>query len=331
MQTQSLLIAISMMDFLSLGEKLTLLKSLRSIAENGRKSALEELSSCSYDQIARLAMRSPDRRLLKKKFDARLLAREAQASSKAASALGIKTVFYGSKGYPPLLREISDPPFSLFYRGSLAPLFGKCVSVVGTRRLCAQGKSAAHAFALEAASGGYCVVSGLAWGADGFAHRGAVDAFFDGRSALCNTVAVLAGGVDNIFPCAHKKLAASIIQNGGAIVSECPPRVPAEKWRFVQRNRIIAALSPSTVVIQAPPGSGSMITANFALDYNRELFFHGACFCREAMEFSRVVEKRLMAQGGRSACRKLGERPESYVESGAKVVSCFDEFLSFMC
>ena len=255
MQTKTLFIAISAMDFLNLPEKLRLLKFMLSMAEHEPESALSFLEECSYGQIARISLRDPKRRLLEKSWKPGLLVKRAKTAALACQALGIKIELYGGKLYPPLLREICDPPFALYYRGALDVLFGKSVSVVGTRRLSPDGIKASRTFAYQAAQKGFCVVSGLAFGADGSAHQGAVDAFYDKSAQRVQTAAVLAGGVDNIFPPSHKGLAGKIIQNGGVVLSECPPCVPAEKWRFVQRNRIIAALSKATVVIQAPPGS----------------------------------------------------------------------------
>lgn len=326
MQTKTLFIAISAMDFLNLPEKLRLLKFMLSMAEHEPESALSFLEECSYGQIARISLRDPKRRLLEKSWKPGLLVKRAKTAALACQALGIKIELYGGKLYPPLLREICDPPFALYYRGALDVLFGKSVSVVGTRRLSPDGIKASRTFAYQAAQKGFCVVSGLAFGADGSAHQGAVDAFYDKSAQRVQTAAVLAGGVDNIFPPSHKGLAGKIIQNGGVVLSECPPCVPAEKWRFVQRNRIIAALSKATVVIQAPPGSGAMLTADFALGYNRELFFHEACFSQSARELSIAVERRLMAQNGSAAKRKLETSPEKYIDAGAQIIRNFEEF-----
>ena len=326
MQTKTLFIAISAMDFLNLPEKLRLLKFMLSMAEHEPESALSFLEECSYGQIARISLRDPKRRLLEKSWKPGLLVKRAKTAALACQALGIKIELYGGKLYPPLLREICDPPFALYYRGALDVLFGKSVSVVGTRRLSPDGIKASRTFAYQAAQKGFCVVSGLAFGADGSAHQGAVDAFYDKSAQRVQTAAVLAGGVDNIFPPSHKGLAGKIIQNGGVVLSECPPCVPAEKWRFVQRNRIIAALSKATVVIQAPPGSGAMLTADFALGYNRELFFHEACFSQGARELSIAVERRLMAQNGSAAKRKLETSPQKYIEAGAQIIRNFEEF-----
>ncbi|MBO4546065.1 MAG: DNA-processing protein DprA, partial [Treponema sp.] len=158
--------------------------------------------------------------------------------------------------------------------------------------------------------------------------KGAVEAFFDRKTSAINTAAVLASGVDNIFPPSHKKIAGQIIQNGGVVLSEWAPGVPGEKWRFVSRNRIIAGLAPATVVIQAPPGSGALLTADFALGYNREVYFHEACFCKNALVISDLVHKSLQAQEGAAAARKIQTRPEAYIADGARKIRNFQDFLA---
>ena len=333
------------MDFLSLEEKLLLLEKI---------SSLDELSSLTLNEVNAITARSlRANRAGFLGWSASKTARLARAAVQRMKAFGIKAVFWGGAEYPPLLREISDPPFSLFYRGSLLPLRRPCVSVVGTRRVTPDGRRAAHDFAFDAASDGICVVSGLAAGVDGAAHQGAIDALFAEGSAvgdfciksdagsahnadfgnngvamqggLC-TAAVLAGGVDNVFPAFHKKLAASIVRNGGCILSEYPPGVPAEKWRFVRRNRIVAGLSEATVVIQAPPGSGALITADLALGYNRELFFHKACFSKSAETVTAMVHNNLAAMEGSSAHRKIEQRPAAFVSEGAAVLEDYADF-----
>ena len=135
-------------------------------------------------------------------------------------------------------------------------------------------------------------------------------------------------GIDTIVPGANKRLAASILKGGGCIVSEYAPGVPAEKWRFVQRNRIIAALCQGTLVVQAPPNSGALITADFALDYGRELVFHKSCFCPDAKKISLAAEKKLLGAGASPA--KAARTCESYVEDGACVVQNFEEFVKVL-
>lgn len=328
MENLSLLIAVSAIDFLNFSEKKNLFGELTKSGFSDEEPLLF-LEKSSYGQIESLSKRDKKRPLKVKRWDGAQLVRLAKKSALESKALGIKCLSFGQELYPPLLKEICDPPFSLFYRGEIKALFSPCVSVVGTRRLSPEGREASRVFSYQAASAGLCVVSGLAIGADGQAHQGAVDAFFDGKSPSCKTAAVLAGGVDNVFPACHKNLAARIIQNGGVILSECPPGVPGQKWRFVSRNRIIASLSPATLVVQAPPGSGAMLTADFALDYNRDLFFHEACFCKSAKNISSFVFRQLQAKKGAEAEKKLLASPDFYARDGAPVLSSFLEFANF--
>jgi DNA processing protein len=168
--------------------------------------------------------------------------------------------------FPPLLAAIHDPPARLFVRGSasLELLEGPAVAVVGARSCSSYGRSVARSLAREAAAAGLVVVSGMARGVDGEAHRGALDA--GGR-----TVAVLGCGIDRDYPAAHAELARRIAETGGLVVSEYEPGVEPSPWRFPARNRIIAGFCRATVVIEARERSGALITADFALDEGREV------------------------------------------------------------
>lgn len=328
MQNTILTIAVSSIDFLNFSEKLRLFNELKALDRSGTGEALRFFGEASFGQICLLSGRPPERPLRIQRWNGREVVGMSKKGALVSAALGIKFVLYGNALYPPLLKEMADPPFALFYRGDISVLFKKTVSVVGTRRLSPEGRKAARAFSYEAASNGFCVVSGLAAGVDGQAHQGALDAFFDNKSSVCLTAAALAGGVDCVYPSSHKKIAGQIIKNGGCVLSECAPGVPGEKWRFVSRNRIIAGLSPATLVVQAPPGSGALLTADFALGYNREVFFHQACFCQNALALASLVHKNLAAQTGAAARRKIQTRPESYVRDGAKIVAGFSDFLN---
>src|SRR5574344_352311 len=145
---------------------------------------------------------------------------KARTACRLISALGISWTAYDREDYPAMLREMNDPPYMLFYRGSLDALKNKCVSVVGTRRVTMCGRKAAHDFARDAAAGGCTVVSGLAYGVDICAHRGAVEAAEtvlqseNGNTTHGATVAVLPSGIDTITPAAHAKTAVRIIETG---------------------------------------------------------------------------------------------------------------------
>ena len=170
------------------------------------------------------------------------------------------------KGYPTLLAQIPDPPASLWVRGDadVELLASPAVAIVGARACSGYGRSVARMLASKAAAAGVVVVSGLARGVDGEAHRGAL-----GAGGL--TVAVLGCGIDRDYPAAHSELARSIVATGGLIVSEYEPGVEPAPWRFPARNRIIAGLARATVVVEARERSGALITADFALEDGREV------------------------------------------------------------
>lgn len=166
--------------------------------------------------------------------------------------------------YPEYLREIADPPVVLYYRGDLDMIHRVCVSIVGSRKAGAYGQKAAYEVAAEAAKAGITVVSGLAVGVDACAHKGAMD-------AGGNTVAVMPCGLDLCYPKSNAWLYHRICQSNLA-VSEYPPGRKAQKWHFVERNRLVSGLSVATVVAQAGPKSGSIRTAQLAAEQGREVF-----------------------------------------------------------
>jgi DNA processing protein len=166
--------------------------------------------------------------------------------------------------YPPLLAQLHDPPRELHLRGDPRMLAQSSVAVVGARSCSPYGAQVARDLARELAHAGVVVVSGLARGIDGEAHRGALEA---GGA----TVAVLGCGIDRDYPRSHAQLADRIRQSG-AVVSEYPAGVEPAPWRFPARNRIIAGLCLATVVVEARERSGALITADFALELGREVF-----------------------------------------------------------
>lgn len=166
--------------------------------------------------------------------------------------------------FPALLAQLHDPPTELYVRGSRDWLAQPAVAVVGARSCSAYGASVARTLGRELATAGLVVVSGLARGIDGEAHRGALEG-----GGL--TVAVLGCGIDRDYPRAHAGLAERI-RASGAVVSEYPPGTEPAPWRFPARNRIIAGLSLATVVVEARERSGALITADFALELGREVF-----------------------------------------------------------
>ncbi|MFL6227245.1 MAG: DNA-processing protein DprA [Pyrinomonadaceae bacterium] len=190
----------------------------------------------------------------------------AQAELERVRELGADVLVLDDGTYPQLLREISDPPITLYVRGDWAACFdAPCVAVVGSRRCSTYGQNVATMLARDLASRGVCVVSGLARGIDAAAHRGALEA--GGR-----TVAVLGTGVDEVYPRDHEKLADEILSRGGALVSQFPLGTPPIPENFPYRNRIISGLSLGTVLVEAAENSGSLITARLAMEQNREVF-----------------------------------------------------------
>ena len=179
----------------------------------------------------------------------------------------INTISISEPGYPELLKEINDPPHTLFIRGKLPNPNSPTLAVVGTRKFTPYGKLTCEEIVTPLAGQGIIIVSGLAFGIDAIAHQTTLDN--DGI-----TIAVLGGGVDKktIAPSSHLKLAEEIIAKGGAVISEYPPGFAPTLYSFPARNRIVAGLSLGTLVIEAPLTSGALITAKCALDYNREVF-----------------------------------------------------------
>jgi len=191
---------------------------------------------------------------------------DARAYLEALQRQGLRWLGRSERSFPPLLRAISDSPSGLFLRGQ-APrglLAQPAVAIVGARACSGYGSQVARMLGRELAAAGLVVVSGLARGVDGEAHRGALDA---GGA----TVAVLGCGVDRDYPAAHAELAARIGASG-LIVSEYAPGVEPAPWRFPARNRIVAGLAQATVVVEARERSGALITADFALEEGREVF-----------------------------------------------------------
>ena len=216
--------------------------------------------------------------------------------------------------YPVMLTQVYDCPYALFARGNSAILNSPSVAIVGTRKASMSGLKAAFNFSKDLVASGYTVVSGLAMGIDAAAHSGAL-------SSSGKTVAVLACGLDNLYPAVNKKLASSIIQNGGCIVSEYSPGEPPLKWRFPARNRIISGLSEAVVVMESPVKSGALITADFALEQNRDLFFHESAVA--AQERYKVLAK----QKGISEKLQSQRSVQRYIEEGAPCISSVNELI----
>jgi len=168
------------------------------------------------------------------------------------------------KDYPRLLLETPDPPPILFAKGQLSCLQQPSIAIVGSRNPTAQGEKNAHDFAMLLAEFGFTIVSGLAIGIDAAAHRGAL-------ASNGKTIAVVGTGLDIVYPAKHRELAHEIIKQG-LLISEFSLGTPSLPQNFVQRNRVISGLSMGCLVVEASLQSGSLITAKFATEQDRDVF-----------------------------------------------------------
>lgn len=178
---------------------------------------------------------------------------------------GISFLTIGDDAYPKKLKEIGDPPPFLYYKGDLSILDQPCIALVGTRDMSALGKRAAELFTSAAVRAGLVTVSGLALGIDSVVAK-------ETLLAGGKTVAALGHGLGMMYPQSNAKLAAEILKTGGLLLTEFPLDISPDKYTFPARNRIIAGLTLGTIVLEAPKGSGSIITAELALEYNRDVF-----------------------------------------------------------
>lgn len=195
---------------------------------------------------------------------------------------GVQALTWDDERYPACLKTINDPPPVLYVRGELRPADEWAIGMVGTRNASAYGREAARILATELARAGVTIVSGLARGIDGQAHRGALDV--GGR-----TIAVLGSGVDIIYPWENLKLAEEIVAHG-AVVSEYPLGTQPEASNFPPRNRIISGLSQGVIVVEAGEQSGALITAAFAADQGRDVFaVPGNIFHRNSAGANRLI------------------------------------------
>ncbi len=190
---------------------------------------------------------------------------EAQSILDACTKKNIHILSYRDAGYPARLRNIPDPPVVLYYKGKLLDFDGSpLIAVVGTRGASAYGMTAAKRMGYQIAACGGIVVSGLAFGIDGIAMSGAL-------SAGSSVVGVLGCGADVVYPLSNKALYADTERNG-CLLTEFPPGTPPHKWNFPKRNRIISGISCGVLVVEAPYGSGALITARQAADQGRDVF-----------------------------------------------------------
>lgn len=233
-------------------QKRTILKllHLHSVEQLVQLSA-EKLSSYGLKEAQIAALHHPDTRLI----DDNLAWLDRSPDN--------HILCYDHPDYPELLKQISNPPLLLYLQGNIHLLSSPQIAIIGSRNCTPYGQQKAYQFAGQLCASGFTVTSGLAIGIDGLAHQGALD-----RSG--NTIAVLGTGLDNIYPKRHSKLAQQIKERG-LLVSEFWPDAAALPSNFPRRNRIISGLSLGVLVIEASKRSGSLITARYALEQNREV------------------------------------------------------------
>ncbi|MDD3035368.1 MAG: DNA-processing protein DprA [Candidatus Saccharimonadaceae bacterium] len=177
----------------------------------------------------------------------------------------INTISPQDQNFTQIIGDIVNRPKRLYFTGKLPETRKPTVAIVGSRRPTSYGKEVTFKLAYDLAKRGLIIVSGLAIGVDTIAHKAALD-------AGGTTIAVLAGGVDTIYPATNRGLAQEILDNDGAIVSEYEPGTLARDFQFLERNRIVSGLSDAVIVTEAAARSGTLATVAHALDQNREVF-----------------------------------------------------------
>lgn len=248
------------------------------------------------------------------------LNKKVERALERCTASEMRVLTWRDREYPGRLRHLTDPPALLFCRGDLGLLSAPAVTVVGSRRSTEYGRRVAERLAAQLAGRGVVVVSGLALGIDGAAHRGALEVGGD-------TIAVLGSGVDVIQPSSHRALGLRIVREG-LLLSEFLPGEPARAHHFPRRNRILAALGAVVVVVEAGERSGAFITVEHALDLGRDVYAvpgpidaphsrgcnallqQGAHVVTSAMDFARELDLLDVGRrgGGRGKGRGEGQR-----------------------
>lgn len=199
-------------------------------------------------------------------------------------SLGIQCLIWEDEAYPERLRQLDNAPPLLYVKGTLTPADDRSLAIVGTRRITPYGREVTGRITADLAQQGITIVSGLARGIDGIAHRAALDA--GGR-----TIAVLGSGLDVIYPSEHRQLAERIAASG-ALISEYPLGTQPEASNFPPRNRIISGLSRGVLITEAGEVSGALITADYALEQGRYLFaVPGSIFQHGCRGTNRLIQQ----------------------------------------
>ncbi len=247
-------IALKLVPRLAIHKKLALVDSygltaLFSLSKHS-SSILTSANNLSAKQLA--AFHHPDW----------LLIEEIMRDSKACDST---IITFNDERYPRQLKQIYDPPLVLFVQGNANLLNEMQIAIVGSRAASVNGRDAAFEIAQQLGKHGLVITSGLALGIDAAAHKGSVE-------TAAGTLAVVATGLDKVYPARHKLLAKKIVSHQGAIISEFLPGTSPKAGHFPKRNRIISGLSKGVLVVEAAIRSGSLITARCALEQNREVY-----------------------------------------------------------
>ena len=215
------------------------------------------------------------------------------------------------ENYPHSLKQIYDPPISLYVKGNKEILSNKNIGIVGCRECTEYGKKAAKYFSYNLTKQNINIVSGLARGVDSYAHLGCLSTYYENKNSgkanynYGKTIAVVANGLDTIYPKENFELANQIIESGGVIVSEYPCGTKPDKLNFPARNRIISGISSGIIVVEAKQKSGTLITVDFALEQGREVF---------------------VVPGNINAINSVGTN--DLIKQGAKLVTCYQDVLN---
>lgn len=228
----------------------------------------------------------------------------------------ISPITLDDTNYPPQLKEIHSAPPIIYVKGNTEILKSKSIAVVGSRKFTDYGQRVAENLCRNLVFAGLAIVSGLALGIDAISHRAALEA--NGV-----TIGVLGSGLDNpsIFPRENFNLAMHILESGGALISEYPPRTPSFKQNFPARNRLMAGLALGTLVVEAALGSGSLITAEFALEFGREVFsVPGPLFSPQSQGSNDLIKKGAkLTESAKDILEELRISPKAEKESGLRL------------
>jgi len=213
-----------------------------------------------------------------------ILKKDPDREIEKVKRLGLDVLILSNPKYPKILKEVPDAPGILYLKGKIEPQDEAALAIVGSRKYSEYGRRAVEKIVFELKRAKLTIVSGLALGIDALAH-------YEALENNLRTIAVLGCGLDQIYPVSNIRLADKIIKSGGAIISEFPIGMPALRYNFPIRNRIIAGLSLGTLVIEGAIESGSLITAQAAIEYNREVFaVPGSIFSEVSQGPNRLIQ-----------------------------------------